>query len=90
MEEMSASSPIEKRTKQKNNKCLLIVEFMNKIKKYHKGEIGKEMSNGIWREISIQVLTSLYFTYRNKKKNLSRNKIFGKGHKDKGYTKNKN
>lgn len=48
------------------------------------------MSNGIWRKISIQVLTSLDYTHRNEKKKLSRNKRFGKGHKDKGYTKGKN
>lgn len=46
VEEMSASFPMEKRATQKNNKCFLIVEFMNKIKKYHKEETGKKWAMG--------------------------------------------
>lgn len=52
--------------------------------------MGQKWAVGIGERISIQVLISSDHTYRNEEKNLSRNKIFGKGHKDKGYTKNKN
>ena len=60
---------------------------MNKIKKHCKEEWIEQWE---LEKISMQVLINPDHTYRNKEENLSRNKRFGKGHTDMGYTENKN